>query len=124
MNKVIRSIVALCLVLVAGCRTIPVPIAITTQPSEAKIYVDGTYLGISAGGLAGFGLTFGPGVLGIALASLGGDRNVRTQNAAPTAPWDACWVCLPPSPRAWQTAPRTGSRSGTELSLAGAPAWR
>lgn len=48
MKKVIYSIVASGLILVCGCRTIPVPIAFTTEPDDAKIYVDGTYLGTGA----------------------------------------------------------------------------
>lgn len=49
MKKVIYSIVASGLILACSCQTIPVPIAFTADPNDAKIYVDGTCLGTGAG---------------------------------------------------------------------------
>lgn len=49
MKKVIYSIVASGLILTCSCQTIPVPITFTTEPADAKIYVDGTYLDMGTG---------------------------------------------------------------------------
>jgi hypothetical protein len=49
MKKVIYSIVASGLILACSCQTIPVPIAFTAEPDDAKIYVDGNYLGMGTG---------------------------------------------------------------------------